>query len=544
MKMNQKIKDAHNEVISMSDKSVQELIDAVRSKIHPLFKISESLALLDMLSGMAQTVTTQDYVKPDLTDSTLALKSSRHPILDKLFPSHSTTTKLIPNDVYSTPQHRFQIITGANMSGKSTYIRSIALNTVLAQTGCFVPAQYASFPIFHQLFALLATDSNVEANVSSFASEMSSVAFILRNIEPRSLLIVDELGRGTSTTDGLAIAIAIAEALIESKAFVWFVTHFHDLPRILAERAGVVNLHLNVDITPSSRDPRLRARGVNASNSHTDTSSTNATADPVLPTKMKMTYRIAPGPLPSSSQYYGLTLARTISLPTDVIDVATQVSKALHERNEARKSNPQAMAVARRRKLMLGLREQLRQAKESAAGRKDDGIVDEGALQEWLGRLQDEFIVRLGVIEGEAEAVALGDETEEDADMIGLHGQSQGPEEEGFVAVVDTRADAEATPEPAHRTNPEHTRSEGQSLIALGEQAIAIKLEHKDTLPSLQSRQHTDLAYRPSTSATGSTSILEGGPDDWTTARAQNESQYRQEMETRRVARRYINDRN
>ena len=193
---------------------------------------------------------------------------------------------------------------------------------------------------------------------------------------------------------------------------------------------------------------------------------------------------------------------------------------------------------------MLGLREQLRQAKESAAGRKDDGIVDEGALQEWLGRLQDEFIVRLGVIEGEAEAVALGDETEEDADMIGLHGQSQGPEEEGFVAVVDTRADAEATPEPAHRTNPEHTRSEGQSLIALGEQAIAIKLEHKDTLPSLQSRQHTDLAYRPSTSATGSTSILEGGPDDWTTARAQNESQYRQEMETRRVARRYINDRN
>ena len=166
MKMNQKIKDAHNEVISMSDKSVQELIDAVRSKIHPLFKISESLALLDMLSGMAQLVPTQDYVKPDLTTSTLALKSSRHPILDKHFPSYCTTTKLIPNDVYSTPQHRFQIITGANMSGKSTYIRSIALNTLLAQSGCFVPAQYASFPIFHQLFALLATDSNVEANVS------------------------------------------------------------------------------------------------------------------------------------------------------------------------------------------------------------------------------------------------------------------------------------------------------------------------------------------------------------------------------------------
>jgi DNA mismatch repair protein MSH4 len=102
MKMNQKIRDAHNEVISMSDKSVQELINAVRSKIHPLFKISESLAMLDMLAGMAQLVTTQDYVKPDLTSSTLALRSSRHPVRRPnsspmtSIPLHNTASRLSP----------------------------------------------------------------------------------------------------------------------------------------------------------------------------------------------------------------------------------------------------------------------------------------------------------------------------------------------------------------------------------------------------------------------------------------------------------------
>jgi DNA mismatch repair protein MSH4 len=385
MKMNQKLKDAHNEVIAMSDTSIQELINAVRSKIHPLFKISESIALLDMLAGMAQLVTTQDYIKPELTDSTLALQASRHPVLDKLFARQQVPTKLIPNDVYCTPQTRFQIITGANMSGKSTYIRSIALNALLAQTGCFVPATHASVPIFHQLFALLATDSNVEANVSSFASEMSSVAFILRNIEPRSLVIIDELGRGTSTTDGLAIAIAIAEALIESKAFVWFVTHFHDLPRILAERAGVYNLHLNVDISSTQQETGLE-RDENTSDREQASQSTI--------TKMKMTYKIASGPLPTSFQYYGLTLARAISIPEDVIDVAEQVSKALHERNETRKSNPRALAVARRRRLMLGLREQLRLAEESGRTGED--------LKLWLSKLQEEFIIRLEFIEREA----------------------------------------------------------------------------------------------------------------------------------------------
>lgn len=115
------------------------------------------------------------------------------------------------------------------MSGKSTYIRMISLLQVMAQIGCFVPAEFAAFPVIHQLFVRMSTDDSIEANLSTFSMEMREMAFILRGINGRSMAIIDELGRGTSTRDGLAIALAISEALLQSNSLVWFVTHFHQL---------------------------------------------------------------------------------------------------------------------------------------------------------------------------------------------------------------------------------------------------------------------------------------------------------------------------
>jgi DNA mismatch repair protein MSH4 len=355
VKLNQKIVDAHNEVVLMSDGSTQDLINDVRTEVQPLFKISESIAMLDMIASFAQLVTTQDYVRPELTD-TLAIKAGRHAVRERV-----QREKYIPNDVYATQQNRLQIITGCNMSGKSTYIRSVALMAIIAQIGCFVPAQYASFPMTHQLFARISTDDSIEANVSTFAAEMRETAFILRNIERRSLVIVDELGRGTSTADGLAVAIAIAEALLDSRAYVWFVTHFRDLARILEERSGVVNLHLAVEITPDA-------------------------------SKMKMLYKISDGY--EQERLYGIVLARVVDLPEDVIRVATEVSNALYERNEARKSDKAFLAIGRRRKLILSLKEQLVQAKT--------GLLEGHALRHWLKRLQTEFFVRMAAIDAEA----------------------------------------------------------------------------------------------------------------------------------------------
>ncbi|RMD44352.1 hypothetical protein DV735_g811, partial [Chaetothyriales sp. CBS 134920] len=402
LKLNQKIRDAHAEVISLSDSSIQKLIDAVRTKIEPLFKISESIALLDMLAGWAQLSITNDYgPKPEFTPNTLALKSARHPILSKIL--HSSY-RLIPNDVYATPQNRFQIITGANMSGKSTYIRSVALLSIMTQIGCFIPCEYASYPVFHQLFARISTDSPIESNVSTFASEMREIAFILRNLEPRSLIIIDELGRGTSTTDGLAIAIAIAEALIESRAFAWFVTHFRELPRILAERAGVVNLHLSVDITD---DMNL----------------------------IKMTYKISSGP--EETKQYGIALAKAMNLPQDVIKIAEAVSSQLNERAERRSRNGKALAIARRRKLVLALREQLEQARDSMkAGRSQE------EMRVWLKNLQDEFVVRLSAIEAEMEACTLDEDCDDNESSTG---GTKTAASQGSVADTVTAPSNEAT---------------------------------------------------------------------------------------------------
>ncbi|KAK5204347.1 MutS protein msh4 [Exophiala xenobiotica] len=380
VKMNQKIRNAHADVITLGDRAVQALIDVVRSKIHPLFKISESIALLDMLASLAQIAILNNYVRPEITDITLAIKAGRHPLREKL-----QAERFVPNDVYATQQNRFQIITGCNMSGKSTYIRSIALNTIMALIGSSVPASYASFPITRQLFARVSTDDSIEANVSTFSSEMREMAFILHNISENSLVIIDELGRGTSTTDGLAIAIAIAEALIESKALVWFVTHFRDLPRILAERAGVVNLHLAVDISDDY-------------------------------SKMKMRYKISDGY--EEEKFYGLALAKVIGLPGQVVEVAEGVSRMLHERNEARRRNPQATTLARRRKLLLSLREQLFQARESCAS----GETAPSNLTAWLKRLQIEFAIRMRAID--TETVGGGSTTGRNASMGETYEQS------------------------------------------------------------------------------------------------------------------------
>lgn len=431
--MNQKIKDAHNEAISMSDHSIQQLIDNVRCEIQPLFKISEGIAMLDMLSSFAQLVITNDYVKPEIAndrDGTLAVKAGRHPIAEKILrsgsggnQSTSAGERFVPNDVFATSQTRFQIITGCNMSGKSTYIRSIALTAVMAQIGCFVPATYASLPIVHNLFARISTDDSTEATVSTFSAEMREIAFILRNLSTtatttgddgtdsvaaaaanshshtsrntyshnQSLVLVDELGRGTSTTDGLAIAIAIAEALIESRAFVWFVTHFRDLPRILAERAGVVNLHLTVDISTDGTDDNQE---------HDDQDNNNAG-----PLKMRMRYRIADSY--ETARFYGLAVARISALPDSVIDTATMVSEKLHERNDARKRNHRATAVLRRRKLVLSLREQLEQARVNGTGLHAD------ELRAWLVRLQGEFMLRMRAVNMEAEGHGVGDRDDE-----------------------------------------------------------------------------------------------------------------------------------
>ncbi|KAF2715997.1 hypothetical protein K431DRAFT_326350 [Polychaeton citri CBS 116435] len=348
LKISQKISSSHSEAILLSDKAIQQLVLDVREHISALFKISEAVAMLDMLTSLADVVTRSDYVRPHLGDR-LAISAGRHPIRERI-----EITKFVPNDVYANQQARFQIITGCNMSGKSTYIRSVALMTIMAQAGSFVPAAYAMFPITRQLFARVSIDDSIEANASTFATEMRETAFILRNMDSSSLVIIDELGRGTSTRDGLAIALAIAEALVESRALVWFATHFHQLAVIMAERTGVVSFHLAVGDYNDNR--------------------------------IEMLYRIAKG-----------VLAKLVPLPRDVVEHAELVSNTLEQQSREKKGGSYSIILARKRKLLLNLKDHLTQAKR--------GSMEGDGLKRWFKDLQKEFIIRMTALDNEAREV-------------------------------------------------------------------------------------------------------------------------------------------
>jgi DNA mismatch repair protein MSH4 len=281
----------------------------------------------------------------------MALQNLRHPIREKFHKQ-----QYVPNDVYATNQTRFQIITGCNMSGKSTYIRSIALVCIMMQIGSFIPATHASLPIIHQIFARTSNEDSIEDSASTFAMEMREMAAILHSIDHNSLAIVDELGRGTSTRDGIAIAIAISEALIDSKSLVWFATHFQDLVKILEGRPGVTSLHMSVTISPDA-------------------------------SSMNMNYRVAEGVV--TNIHYGLAFARVFPFPPDMLSKADEVSTTLEQRLRSGKARSSIVVMQRKRKLILTLKEHLLQSQE--------GSLEGEALRSWLSQLQEEFVKRMSM---------------------------------------------------------------------------------------------------------------------------------------------------
>ncbi|KAJ7353331.1 muts domain V-domain-containing protein [Mycena albidolilacea] len=346
-KMNARMKDALDETFILSEKIIQDLVADILVDVGALYKASEAVALLDMLWSFAHSSIMHNYVRPEFT-GTLAIKSGRHPILETI----RSAGTLVPNDVYCDDSSSFQIVQGPNMSGKSTYLRQVGLLTVLAMCGCFVPAEYASFRIHDALLTRLSNDDDMEKSLSTFASEMATSAMILGLASPQSLVLIDELGRGTSPREGVGISHAIAEGLIELKSFVFFATHFNELTTTLSCQPSVINLHLSVQRTSSS-GPDF---GVT------------------------FQYKIVDG-APQESNHYGLELARLADLPQDVLAEGKRVAEnlaALHARHEEKSESSK---ISMRRKALLRLRTQLTQALDHSA------LPDEELLA-YIGRFQ------------------------------------------------------------------------------------------------------------------------------------------------------------
>ncbi|UTT88404.1 hypothetical protein NDA17_000743 [Ustilago hordei] len=263
--LNARLVEAMNEVCTMSDLIIEQLIEEIIGQVASLYKVSEALALLDMVVSFAHVSKCNDYVRP-VFGETLDIRNARHPILDRvdiptIGPPSAVSRRrqpFVPNDIYLAPGERVCLVTGPNMSGKSTFLRQIALITVLACIGCFVPATRATTPMPDAILSLLTHEDDPTQNLSTFAAEMRTSAFILSVGTPRSLVILDEMGRGTSPDEGCAVATAIIEEMInENGSKVFFATHFGELVDGLDGKEGFVCQHLEVSTIQRREDVGL-----------------------------------------------------------------------------------------------------------------------------------------------------------------------------------------------------------------------------------------------------------------------------------------------
>ncbi len=277
--------------------------DQVAAQTPRLLNTAEVLAVLDLVAALAELAAARNYVRPRLVEEpVLDIRDGRHPVLDQLLPPGT----FVPNDVACGPQAgMFWLVTGPNMAGKSTFLRQVALITLMAQMGSFVPAQSATIGIADRIFTRVGASDELRRGQSTFMVEMTEAANILNNATPRSLVILDEIGRGTSTYDGVSLAWAITEHLhsvIGCRTL--FATHYHEL----AQLANVL--------------PRLRNYNVLVRE---------------LDNEIIFLHKIAPG---SAERSYGIHVARLAGVPEAVLKRAAAVLESLEKQHELPVTTP------------------------------------------------------------------------------------------------------------------------------------------------------------------------------------------------------------
>ena len=261
-----------------------------------ILKVADAWAKLDVLSSLAWLAVENNFCCPEFVESqssSLVIKASRHPVIEQVLKGSFT-----PNDL-SFAKSASVLLTGPNMAGKSTIMRQVALTVILAQMGSFVPAQSAKLSIFDQIFTRIGASDFLIEGLSTFMVEMSETAELLRNAGPRSLLILDEIGRGTSTYDGMSLAQAILENILSREiGLTMFATHFHELTSLSEKFSRLINVHMA--IREKSGD-------------------------------LQFQYTLVPGP---ASKSYGIQVARLAGLPKSVTSRAAEILRELEARRQ------------------------------------------------------------------------------------------------------------------------------------------------------------------------------------------------------------------
>src|ERR1700730_5699676 len=242
--MEAKILGADERARNLEYQLFQKLRDESLQEIGSIQQTATAIASIDVICSLAETARLFHYCRPALNGSLrLVIKDGRHPVLDQ----NLVEEKFVPNDTSLDGETRLAIITGPNMAGKSTYIRQVALIVLMAQIGAFIPATSAEIGIVDRIFTRVGANDDLARGQSTFMVEMNETANIVNNATERSLVILDEIGRGTSTFDGLSIAWSVAEFLHDRiKARALFATHYHELTKLAAERKGVCNFNVAV----------------------------------------------------------------------------------------------------------------------------------------------------------------------------------------------------------------------------------------------------------------------------------------------------------
>lgn len=240
-KVESEILGANDKILALEQAIFGEVRDFIATKLEMIQQAAAAVAAIDVLCSYAQVSIENGYVKPQITlESVVEIRDGRHPVVEKVLTDHPFT----PNDAYlDTNSNRLMIITGPNMSGKSTFMRQTAIIVLMAQIGCFVPAAYAKIGVVDKIFTRVGASDDLTSGQSTFMVEMNEVADILKNATKKSLVILDEIGRGTSTFDGISIAKAVAE-YISGKALgckTLFATHYHELISMEKEYEGIRN---------------------------------------------------------------------------------------------------------------------------------------------------------------------------------------------------------------------------------------------------------------------------------------------------------------
>jgi DNA mismatch repair protein MutS len=293
-----KILDAEDKMLTLEREIFQELRLFAAEHAARIRQTAAAIAELDVVCALAQVAAENRYVRPSFTDSgEIRIVAGRHPVIEKL--AEREALRFIPNDLYFDTESQFiAVITGPNMGGKSTYLRQAAAIVILAQMGCFVPADSAALSIVDRVFTRIGAADNLARGRSTFMVEMTETAVILNTATPRSLVVLDEIGRGTSTYDGLALAWAVVEHIHQRiRARTLFATHYHELTELADQLPGVVNLHVSV----------------------------KEAGDQVI-----FLRKVEPG---RADRSYGIEVARLAGLPISVVERAREIL-ALHEKSE------------------------------------------------------------------------------------------------------------------------------------------------------------------------------------------------------------------